>query len=97
MAFARAEQAGAFDSLFFTPDGRLIEGGRTNVFVKLGGRWWTPPVEDGALPGVMRAQLLKDPAWQAAERTLRREDLERAEAIVACNALRGALPAMLIL
>ena len=93
----RAEQADAFDSLFFTPDGRLIEGGRTNVFVKLGGRWWTPPVEDGALPGVMRAQLLKDPAWQAAERTLRREDLERAEGIVACNALRGALPAMLIL
>jgi para-aminobenzoate synthetase/4-amino-4-deoxychorismate lyase len=90
-----AERVGAFDALFFTPDGRLIEGGRSNVFVQLDGRWWTPPLIDGPLPGVMRAELLKDPSWQAAERTLRRADLERAEAIVVCNALRGALPATL--
>ncbi|OYY64040.1 MAG: aminodeoxychorismate synthase, component I [Burkholderiales bacterium 28-67-8] len=90
-----AEQAGAFDSLFFTEDGRLVEGGRTSVFVKLDGRWFTPPVTDGALPGVMRATLLEDPAWQATERTLRLEDLARAEALVVCNALRGALPAHL--
>ena len=54
-----AEEAGAFDSLFFTSDGRLVEGGRSSVFVRLGGRWWTPPVEDGALPGVMRSVLPK--------------------------------------
>jgi len=88
-----AEQAGAFDSLFFTEDGRLVEGGRTSVFVKLDGRWFTPPITDGALPGVMRGVLLADPAWQARERTLHQADLERAEAIVVCNALRGVLPA----
>ncbi len=90
-----AEQAGAFDSLFFTEDGRLVEGGRTSIFVRLDGRWFTPPVTDGALPGVMRATVLDDPAWQAAERSLRFEDLERAEALVVCNALRGVLPARL--
>jgi para-aminobenzoate synthetase/4-amino-4-deoxychorismate lyase len=90
-----AEQAGAFDSLFFTEDGRLVEGGRTSVFIRLDGRWFTPPITDGALPGVMRGVLLEDPAWQARERTLRLEDLERAEAIVVCNALRGVLPARL--
>jgi para-aminobenzoate synthetase/4-amino-4-deoxychorismate lyase len=90
-----AEQAGAFDSLFFTEDGRLVEGGRTSVFVKLDGRWFTPPITDGALPGVMRGALLDDPAWQATERTLRCEDLRRAEAIAVCNALRGVLPARL--
>ena len=90
-----AEQAGAFDSLFFTEDGRLVEGGRTSVFVKLDGRWFTPPVTDGALPGVMRGVLLNDPAWQARERTLHQADLARAEAIVVCNALRGVLPARL--
>jgi para-aminobenzoate synthetase/4-amino-4-deoxychorismate lyase len=88
-----AEQVGAFDSLFFTEDGRLIEGGRTSVFVKLDGHWFTPPVNDGALPGVMRGVLLEDPAWQASERTLHLEDLDRAEALVVCNALRGVLPA----
>ncbi|MGJ7506687.1 chorismate-binding protein [Variovorax sp. GT1P44] len=91
-----AERAGAFDSLFFTNDGRLVEGGRTSVFLKLDGRWATPPLADGALPGVMRACLLEDPAWGAIERSLRRDDLQRAEAIVVCNALRGALPARML-
>ena len=90
-----AEEVGAFDSLFFTADGRLVEGGRSSVFVRLSGRWWTPPVADGALPGVMRAVLLADPAWQASERSLSREDLFAAEEIVVCNALRGAVRARL--
>ena len=91
-----AERAGAFDSLFFTADGRLVEGGRSSVFLKIDGRWVTPPVADGALPGVMRARLLEDPAWGATERSLDRADLQGAEAIVVCNALRGALPARLL-
>ena len=91
-----AEQAGGFDSLFFDADGRLVEGGRSNVFLQLDGRWFTPPASDGALPGVMRAVLLADPAWSAAERSLGIDDLRRAEAIVVCNALRGALPARLL-
>lgn len=91
-----AETAGAFDTLFFTPDGRLVEGGRSSVFVRVDGRWWTPPLSDGALPGVMRGVVLDDPSWQATERSLRRTDLERAEAIVVCNALRGVLPARLV-
>jgi para-aminobenzoate synthetase/4-amino-4-deoxychorismate lyase len=90
-----AEAAGAFDSLFFDERGRLVEGGRSNVFVRLDGRWWTPPLADGALPGVMRALLLEDAAWQAAERSLGLDDLRRAEDLVVCNALRGALPARL--
>ena len=91
-----AEAAGAFDSLFFSADGRLVEGGRSSVFVKLDGRWFTPPVADGALPGVMRGCLLDDPAWAATERSLTRRDLQRAQAIVVCNALRGVLPARLL-
>ncbi|HSV60603.1 MAG TPA: aminodeoxychorismate synthase component I [Variovorax sp.] len=91
-----AERAGAFDSLFFTTDGRLVEGGRTSVFLKIDGRWVTPPVTDGALPGVIRARLLEDPAWGATERSLDWADLQGAEAIVVCNALRGALPARLL-
>ena len=93
---AAAEAAGAFDSLFFTADGRLVEGGRSNVFLRLSGQWYTPPLADGALPGIMRGLLLEDPDWAACERSLWRDDLRRAEAIVVCNALRGALPARLL-
>ena len=90
-----AERQGAFDSLFFTRTGRLVEGGRSSVFVLLGGRWWTPPLSDGALPGVMRAMLLEDPAWGGGERTLYLGDLQSARSIVVCNSLRGVIPARL--
>ncbi|MEK8029851.1 bifunctional anthranilate synthase component I family protein/class IV aminotransferase [Ideonella sp. DXS29W] len=90
-----AQAEGAFDSLFLREDGVVLEGGRTSLFVRLDGRWWTPPLGDGVLAGVMRGQLLADAAWNAAERRLTRADVEQAEALVVCNALRGALEARL--
>jgi para-aminobenzoate synthetase / 4-amino-4-deoxychorismate lyase len=94
-AWRDAESQGAFDTLFFNERGELTEGGRCNVFVKLEGRWWTPPLAAGVLPGVMRAALLADPAMQAGERIITREMLARAEGLIACNALRGAMAAVL--
>ena len=91
-----AEAQGAFDMLFFHRDGRLAEGGRSNVFALIDGRWWTPPLADGALPGVMRAVLLEDPQRPTGERSLRLDDLLHAEALLVCNALRGVLPAQLV-
>ncbi len=95
-AWKNAEAAGAFDQLFFNAKGELTEGGRSNVFVKLAGRWYTPPLASGVLPGVMRAVLLDDPAWAASERRLSRSDLLAAEEVVLCNALRGAMPASVL-
>ncbi|WP_168792632.1 aminodeoxychorismate synthase component I [Paraburkholderia aromaticivorans] len=92
-----AEAKGAFDTLFFNAQGELTEGGRSNVFVKLGGRWWTPPLGSGVLPGVMRGVLLEDASdLQAGERVLTRTDLQNAEALMVCNALRGAVPARIV-
>ena len=94
-AWRAAEAQGAFDALFFNERGELTEGGRSNVFVRLEGRWYTPPLSCGLLPGVMRAVMLAAPAWDAAERVITRAMLERAEGIVVCNALRGPLLAIL--
>ncbi|WP_035553258.1 aminodeoxychorismate synthase component I [Burkholderia sp. 9120] len=92
-----AEAKGAFDTLFFNERGELTEGGRSNVFVKLAGRWWTPPLASGVLPGVMRSVLLEEVAdLQAAEKVLTQADLMNAEALLICNALRGAVPARII-
>ena len=92
----RAAQArGAFDTLFFDSEGRLTEGGRSNVFVRIDGEWLTPPVGRGVLPGTMRAAVLDDAEWSAREQVLRVEDLFRAERIVLTNALRGVLEARL--
>jgi len=92
-AWQRAERLHAFDMLFFNDRGELTEGGRSNVFVKCDGRWWTPPLSSGVLPGIMRSVLLEDTALNASERVLRREDLPHAQAWLVCNAVRGALAA----
>jgi para-aminobenzoate synthetase/4-amino-4-deoxychorismate lyase len=92
-AWKAAESVGAFDTLFFNEHGELAEGGRSSVFVRVGGRWYTPPLSSGVLPGVMRGLLLEDPAWNAIECPISRETLERAQEIVVCNALRGPLRA----
>ncbi|MEX3954594.1 chorismate-binding protein [Trinickia sp. EG282A] len=91
-----AEARGGFDTLFFNERGELTEGGRSNVFVKLEGRWWTPPLEGGLLPGIMRQLLLEDPQLGAHERVLTLGDVRNAEALLVCNALRGALAARIL-
>jgi len=95
-AWRLAEAKGGFDMLFFNERGELTEGGRSNVFAKLEDQWFTPPLSAGLLPGVMRQVLLEDAAMQAGERTLMRADLLRAESLIVCNALRGALPARIL-
>ncbi|HJU99592.1 MAG TPA: aminodeoxychorismate synthase component I [Burkholderiaceae bacterium] len=93
-AWREAEAQGAFDTLFFNERGELTEGGRSCVFVKLDGRWVTPPLSSGVLPGVMRSVMLADPAWQAQERVITRAMFEQAQEIVLCNALRGPIRAI---
>nr|WP_243479061.1 chorismate-binding protein [Orrella daihaiensis] len=95
-AWRQAEAHGAFDMLFFNERDELTEGGRSNVFIKIDGRWYTPPLAAGVLPGVMRSILLADPALAACERIITRGELQRAEGVLVCNALRGALTAELV-
>ncbi|KIG02142.1 aminodeoxychorismate synthase component I [Caballeronia concitans] len=92
-AWKAAEAAGAFDMLFTNERGELTEGGRSSVFAKLDGAWWTPPIDAGVLPGVMRAVLIEELGAQ--ERALMPADLDRAEDLLISNALRGAVKARL--
>lgn len=93
IAWQAAEKEGAFDALFVNEKSHLTEGGRSNLFVRCRGQWWTPPLSDGVLPGVMRAVLLADPVMKATEAALTLDDLRSAEEIVVCSSLRGPLPA----
>jgi para-aminobenzoate synthetase/4-amino-4-deoxychorismate lyase len=95
-AWRAAEAQGAFDALFFNERGELTEGGRSNVFLRFGSEWITPPLSSGVLPGVMRSILLHAPAWNASEGVITREMLAEADDIVVCNALRGPLRAVLL-
>ncbi|WP_287366311.1 aminodeoxychorismate synthase component I [Thauera sp.] len=94
-AVAEAVRQNAFDMIFHNERGEMTEGGRSNVFALVDGQWITPPLGAGLLPGVMRSVLLDDPVWSAREAPLTLEALRRAERIVVCNALRGAVDAVL--
>lgn len=53
-----AERAGCFDGLRVV-HGAVVEAARANVFVVIDGVVRTPPIEQGALPGIVRALLLE--------------------------------------
>ena len=97
-AWQTAETQGAFDSLFFNSDGLLLEGGRSNVFVKYQGQWLTPSLDLDILNGVMRQAVLQQPqtylgADEIIETYITRDMLEHAEEIRLSNALRGVFRA----
>jgi branched-subunit amino acid aminotransferase/4-amino-4-deoxychorismate lyase len=62
--------------------------------LRLDGRWLTPQIADGCLPGVYRGRLLEDGEVEEASVSL--DDLHRAEEIAVTNALRGWRKAVLI-
>ncbi|WP_144636611.1 aminotransferase class IV family protein [Bordetella genomosp. 13] len=82
-----ARHPDVFDVLYLNTRGELCEGTRSNVYLKLGGQWFTPAAGSGCLPGVQRAELLDQGTVQ--ERTLTAAMLRQAEAIRVSNALRG--------
>ena len=92
----QAEQQGAFDSLFFNTEGCLLEGGRSNVFVRFGSEWHTPLLDLDILNGVMRRAVLADSQHylntaHIFERRITQAQLRQADEIVLCNALRGLI------
>nr|WP_281500647.1 aminodeoxychorismate synthase component I [Kordiimonas marina] len=88
-AFARAHAAGYADILFFNDRDELTEGAISNVFIVKDGKWFTPPLSAGLLPGVLRAELLESHSPGITERTISRDDLLAADAIYIGNSLRG--------
>ena len=86
--------AGAFDVILWNEACELTECSFGNLALKLDGRWLTPRLDAGLLPGVMREQLLREGA--IAEARLRDEDLQRAEGLAFFNSLRGWLDAALL-
>jgi para-aminobenzoate synthetase / 4-amino-4-deoxychorismate lyase len=83
--------SGCFELLFTDSDGFLTEGSFTNIFVERDGRYLTPPLARGLLPGVLRAELIEE--GRAVEADLRPEDL--AGGFLIGNSARGLLRARL--
>jgi branched-chain amino acid aminotransferase len=85
LARAEAADRGADDGVMLNSVGRAAETTVSNLFVSLQGRWTTPAVAEGALPGIARATILA--ASRAVEGRLTEDDLARADAALLSNSL----------
>ena len=88
-AYNRAEAAGFYDALFLNQQGNLAEASRHNLFIQQDKVLYTPPLDDGALPGVMRSELLTQSSRNIIEKSLSLDDLEQAERVYLSNSVRG--------
>jgi para-aminobenzoate synthetase/4-amino-4-deoxychorismate lyase len=85
---------GAGDVLLVNERGELTESTIANVAVRLSGRWCTPPVSSGCLPGVGRALALA--GGRLVERVVTVDDLRAADAVALVSSLRGWRAATII-
>ena len=93
-AFAPAADSGCFDTLLHNPAGEITESTFGNVAALIDGRWVTPALACGLLPGVGRAVALADGRVQ--EGVLRLRDIPRVRAWAFMNSLRGWLDAVVV-
>ena len=87
---AFAPDAGCFDTLLWNAAGELTEFCNGNLALCMEGRWLTPALDAGLLPGSYRARLLAHGVLHESRLVL--GDLQRAEAGAFFNSVRGWLP-----
>lgn len=90
LARAEWQDPAIHEGLMLDTGGDAIAATAANLFVFREGRWWTPPVDQCGIAGVCRSWALR--TFAAGERRLCREEVESADALVLCNAVRGILP-----
>jgi para-aminobenzoate synthetase / 4-amino-4-deoxychorismate lyase len=84
----------ADDVILVNTRGEITESTIANVVVRLDGRWWTPPLDTGCLPGVYRAVLLDE--GKLAERTIGVGELPACEDLGLINSVRLWRPAVVM-
>ena len=90
-----AKQAGADEAIFRNTRGELCEGSWSNIFVKMGGNWFTPPLNSGCLPGVTRATILalnEKNLPEVSASAISMEDLNLVESAFLTSSIREVQP-----
>ena len=82
-----------FDTVLWNAKGEITECTRGNVAVLINGRWVTPPLSCGLLPGIGRALALRE--GRLVESVVRLDDLPRVQDLAFVNSLRGWLAAQM--
>jgi para-aminobenzoate synthetase/4-amino-4-deoxychorismate lyase len=91
---ARQRHADADDVLLINDRGEVTESTIANIAARVDGRWVTPPIEAGLLPGIGRAVALVDGSVTEAPVTI--EDLRSSEELALISDTRGWRRAVLV-
>lgn len=86
--YRKAIAQGFADVLFFNERGELTEGAISNVIVKKGAQYLTPPLSCGILNGIYRQHFLRTEP-NAKEQVLFLSDVLAADEVWICNSVRG--------
>ena len=78
------------EQIYYLEDGTLLETTIGNLILEIDGKRYTPPAHLPLLDGIYRRYLLE--TGQVEEKLLTLKDLEVADQVYACNALRGLYP-----
>ncbi len=95
LAKQEATEAGVEEAVLLNQAGHVAEFSAYNLFAVINDRLFTPPVSDGALPGVTREvvlQLAERLEIPAREGGMKAADLVDASEIFATNSTRGIVP-----
>ncbi len=95
LALHEARARGGDDALLCNAAGDVTEATTSNVYVVTGGAVVTPPLSAGILEGTTRRRILascRSASIPVAERTVRPDDLRRADEILLSSSVRGVIP-----
>ena len=93
-ALEKCRANGFFDCVFLNREGEVTECAVSNIFVRKGDRYFTPPLSSGVLPGVYREFLLAAGELTLVEKVLYPEDLAEADELFIANSVRKMLKAV---
>lgn len=91
---ALARKVGFDDGIRFNLKGDVSESAVSNLLLKIRGRWLTPNLASGCLPGITRELALE---WlDVEESVITRSDLDVAESIYLLSSLKDAQPVSML-
>ena len=87
--YLKCKKKGFIDIIFCNERGEVTEGAISNIIIKNGRYYYTPPASCGLLNGAYRQHLLNAQTLPLKEKVLYKKDIITAEKLFICNSVRG--------
>ena len=94
LAAKEAKKKSWDDALILNSNGTIAEATSSNLFIVKAQTIFTPPIEDGAMNGIMRQQIahiVKQSDYKLRVKSLNPKDIGEADEIFLTNAIRGII------